>query len=142
MEQIDLQKLEQDVANAYEKQIARAILDAIKLREESYQELSDAEIGEMAEIHNAGFIVPIGDYTKSIEDCLIESCEKHKLSKNMWHLLSLAIYWWNDIQLWAEDVLAGKDILEECKKEDAKMKEGQKNAPCCDSPSEEKCEQC
>ena len=33
------------------------------------------------------------------------------------------MHWWNDIQLWAEDVLAGKNILDECKKENAKMKD-------------------
>lgn len=49
--------------------------------------------------------------------------------------------------------MAGKNILEECQKENAKMKDEQKqadegevtdedNQPCCEAPSKEKCEQC
>lgn len=74
-----------------EKKIAHVILEAQKMREEGYVEASRT-------------------YKKTIETCLMESCEKHGLSSNLWYLLSLAMHWWNDIQLWAEDILAGKDI--------------------------------
>lgn len=77
-----------------EKQIAQTILDAQKMREESYT-CRDG---------------PQGEYKKDIELCLIEAGKKNKLSSNLWSLLNLAMHWWNDIQSWAEDILAGKDI--------------------------------
>lgn len=94
-----------------EKKIAQAILDAQKMREESYY----------------------GEYKRDMEECLIEACKKQGLSLNLWALLNLAMHWWNDIQLWAEDVLAGRNVLDQMKILDT---------PCCDSPSKEKCEQC
>lgn len=76
-----------------EKKIAKAIVEAQALREESYT-------GETEEF-------PTG-YSKDIETCLIETCKSNDLSVNLWSLLGLAMHWWNDIQLWAEDVLAGR----------------------------------
>ena len=95
-----------------EKKIAQAILDAQKMREESYY-------------------FPTGDvrfrgYKLDIETCLIKTCKQQGLSENLWALLDLAMHWWNDIQLWAEDVLAGKNILDECEKENAEMKDDMK----------------
>ncbi|GAI29203.1 unnamed protein product [marine sediment metagenome] len=101
-----------------EKKIAGAILDAQKMREKSYQPCIDSQGNDF------------GEYKLDIETCLIKTCKQRGLSPNLWHLLSLAIHWWNDIQLWAEDVLADKNILEECEKENAKMKDEQKQA--CD----------
>jgi len=92
-----------------EKKIAQAILHAQKMREESYY----FPTGD----------VRFGEYKLNIEDCLIATCKQQGLSENLWYLLSLAMYGWNDIQLWAEDVLAGKNILDECKKENVKMKD-------------------
>jgi len=89
-----------------EKKIAQAILDAQKMRDESYDYHSGTE-----------------GYALDIEECLQVVCANHGLSENLWYLLDLAMHWWNDIQLWAEDVLAGKNILEECEKENAKMKD-------------------
>lgn len=77
-----------------EKQIALTVLAAQKMREESYSE-------------------DLGDYTLSIETCLMQGAKRHELSDNMWALLALAMHWWNDIQDWAKDVLAGKNILDE-----------------------------
>lgn len=77
-----------------EKKIAKALLDAQKMYEENYDE-------------DAGY------YKQDIESCLIITCKKHKLSPNLWALLGLAMHWWNDVQLWAEDVLAGRKV-EEC----------------------------
>lgn len=77
-----------------EKQIAQTVLTAQKMREASYSE-------------------ELRDYTLSIESCLIGAGKTHELSDNMWALLTLAIHWWNDIQIWANDVMAGKNILEE-----------------------------
>lgn len=74
-----------------EKQIAKAIIEAQKMREASY-------------------IKNTGEYKLDIESCLISTCKKHNLSPNLWELLALAMHWWNDIQLWAEDVLEGKNI--------------------------------
>jgi thiol-disulfide isomerase/thioredoxin len=79
-----------------EKQIAHTLMDAIKMHKESYVD------------RNHG-------HTRSMEDCLIEAGKKHELSKNMWALLNLAMHWSNDVQWWCDDVLAGKDILEELK---------------------------
>jgi len=91
-----------------EKQIAQAIVDAQKMYEESY-------------LYGNG--ERIGYYTKEMEDCLIATCKKNKLSSNLWALLNLAMHWDNNIQLWAEDVLTDKNILEEMKKEDAALEE-------------------
>ena len=96
-----------------EKQIAQAILDAQKMHEESYY----ISVGD-----GSG----IGDYTKDFEECFQVACKVNCLSPNMWSLLCLANHWYNDIQLWAEDVLADKNILEECQKEHAKMKDNMK----------------
>ena len=101
-----------------EKKIAQAILDAQKIREGSYF-TPDGET--------------IGEFTKDIEECLITTCKQQGLSGNLWALLNLAMHWWNDIQLWAEDVLADKNILEECEKENAKMKDEQKDEVVCDN---------
>ena len=106
-----------------EKKIAQAIIDAQKMRENSYSEEKQ-------------------EYNFLIEKCLIETCKQQNLSSNLWALLNLAMHWWNDIQLWAEDILADKNILEECEKENAKMKDEQKDIACCDLPSKEKCDQC
>ncbi len=81
-----------------EKKIAGAILDAQKMREESYQPAIDSEGNDF------------GEYQKDMETCLIEACKQRGLSPNLWALLNLAIHWYNDIQLWAEDVMAGRDV--------------------------------
>lgn len=122
----------------FEKQIAQAILDAQKMRDESY----------MPDINMDGEDTGFGEYAKNIEECLIETCKEQKLSENMWCLLDLAMHWWNDIQLWAEDVLVGKNILEECQKENTKMKDeikrvGKMADDCpCNHVSKETCDQC
>lgn len=77
-----------------EKKIAGAILDAWKMREESYTCIDD----------------PCGEYRKDMESCLIETCKQRGLSTNLWALLNLAI-WHSDIQLWAKHIFAGKDII-------------------------------
>lgn len=91
-----------------EKKIAQAIFDAQKMREKSYvPEWKDGEIKGVK--INTGF----GKYKLTSEECLIAVCKKNGLSSNLWYLLSLATqatHWWNDVQLWAEDILAGKDI--------------------------------
>jgi len=97
-----------------EKKIAQAILDAQKMWEESYV----VEDKGLRDIEGDSF----GEYKLRIEECLIAT-KQQGLSENLWCLLSLAMHWWNDIQLWAEDVLAGKNILEECQHEHAKMKD-------------------
>jgi hypothetical protein len=74
-----------------EKKIAQAILDAQKMREKSYNEET-------------------GKYKRTQEECLIAACTCRELSPNLWCLLSLAMHWWGDVQLWAEDILAGRNI--------------------------------
>lgn len=81
-----------------EKQIAQTIIDAQKMREESYKIPEGCMFGE---------------YKLDIETCLKTAGEKNGLSSNMWYLLSLAMHWWNDIQLWAENIIAGKNIENE-----------------------------
>ena len=78
-----------------EREIAQAIIDAQKMREESYK----AEDGTTE-----------GVYTKDLEHCLMETCKKNNCSSNLWYMLGLAMHWWNDIQGWGEDILANKDI--------------------------------
>jgi hypothetical protein len=75
-----------------EKKIAKAVMDAIQKREASWME------EEM-------------EYALSMEECLIEACKEQGLSENMWALLSLAVHWINDTQLWAEDVLARRRVI-------------------------------
>ena len=77
-----------------EKQIAQTVMDAQKMREESWNKITHK-------------------YDLEIEACLIAAGKENKLSPNLWMLLSLAMHWWNDIQSWAEDILAGKDIKTE-----------------------------
>jgi len=84
-----------------EKKIAQAILDAQKMYEDSYK------------VAGSSF----GSYKLELEECLIVTCKQQGLSDNLWALLNLAMHWWNDIQLWAESVLADKNFLDECKKE-------------------------
>ena len=109
-----------------EKKIAQAILDAQKMREESYEVKPGMEnMGALTE--------SIGEYKLEIEECLIKTCEEQGLSENLWALLNLAMHWWNDIQLWAEDILADRNVLDQMRTLDE---------PCCDSPSKDHCEQC
>lgn len=77
-----------------ERQIAQAILDAQKTHEDCY-----VRIDELT-----------GGYKYTIEDCLIEACKINNLSENLWALLGLIIHWWDDAQLWAEDILAGRKV--------------------------------
>lgn len=87
-----------------EKKIAQAILDAQKIYEGSYVDgKGDDCLQRFA----------YGEYKRDMESCLIESCKKHELSLNLWALLNLSMHWYNDIQLWAEDVLAGRNILDQ-----------------------------
>ncbi len=99
--------------NNDEVKIAEAILDAQKIHEES---------------HIASVAEPYGYYQLDFETCLIRTCKQRGLSPNLWELLNLAMHY-NDIQLWAEDILAGRDVS-------ANM-----NCPC-DSTSKQKCDQC
>jgi len=81
-----------------EKKIAQAILDAQKMYEESYT----IEAGET-----------YGSHKLRLEECLIATCQQQGLSENLWALLNLGMHWWNDIQLWAEDMIANKNIPRE-----------------------------
>jgi len=89
-----------------EKKIAQAILDAQKMHEDSY--VVDKFWGD-----GSG---EISHHELEIEECLIATCKKHGLSPNLWYLLSLAMHFWNDVQIWANDVLAGKNISDEIEK--------------------------
>ena len=89
------------------------------MREESWNEDETYD--------TTGLLISAGNYTKDIEECLVHTCKEQGLSTNLWALLNLAMHWWNDIQLWAEDVLAGKNILKECEKENAKIKDDTTN---------------
>ena len=95
-----------------EKAIAQTVVDAQKMHEESYVNPAPTE----------GFSV--GEYSLDIETCLKTAGEKNGLSSNMWYLLSLACHWMNDIQLWAEDIIAGRNIEDEMD-----LPEGIKPAP-------------
>lgn len=92
-----------------ERQIAQAMMDAKKLQEESYS-------------HKAR------DYTRDVESCLIETCKQNGVTSNFWALLALAMHWWNDVQLWAEDILAEREVgagdAEETSELDKKIEEG------------------
>ncbi len=74
-----------------EKQIAQTIVDAMKEYEESYEQEN-------------------WSYKKDMMNCLIEAGKKNKISSNLFALLDLAMYWGNDILLWAEDILEGRNI--------------------------------
>lgn len=102
-----------------EKKIAQAIFDAQKMREDSYVSNWEKDPGH----RSAGLRTNFGEYTKDIDECLITTCKQQGLSPNLWALLNLAMHWWNDMEIWAKDVLASKNILEECEKENAKMRD-------------------
>ena len=99
-----------------EKQIAKALLEAKKLYEASYVKTSEENID-----------TPYGEYAKNMEECLQEACVENEVSENMWALLNLAMHWWNDVELWCEDILAGRNVEEEM--------------PCCNNPAKDKCKQ-
>ncbi len=80
-----------------EKKIAQAILDAQKMHKESW-------------------VVNSGYYRLDIGECLVKSCKQNNLSENLWQLLTFAFYWCNDIQDWAENVLAGTNVAGELRK--------------------------
>ena len=97
-----------------EQEIALTLDEAFEMREASYVK---------------GETVDFGEYSRSMEDCLIEAGKKNGLSNNMWALLNLAAHWGNDdCQSWSEDVLAEKNILEKCEKE-ALEQEQEKDIP-------------
>jgi hypothetical protein len=77
-----------------EKEIAQAILLAQNLREASYSSVD-------------------GEYLRDMEECLMEACKKNNVSENMWVLLNLAMHWYNDIQLWAEDILNDRKVIDQ-----------------------------
>ncbi len=89
-----------------EEAIALTLDKAFEMRAASYVKDSECDID-----------TPYGDYTRSMEDCLIEAGKKNGLTDNMWALLNLAVHWCNDCAEWSKDVLAGKNILEECEKD-------------------------
>lgn len=74
-----------------EKKIAQALMDALKMRDDSY-------------CHDSSRC------TMNITDCLINTCKDQGLSSNLWALLDLGIRWENDVQLWCEDILADRDV--------------------------------
>lgn len=88
-----------------EEAIALTLEQAWHMREVSYERKN-----------NEHGVDKFGECKRSIEDCLIEAGKKNGLSDNMWALLNLAMHWANDCQSWSEDVLAGKNILEDCEK--------------------------
>ena len=111
-----------------EKQIAKAILDAQKLRKESYV---PAEKPHTVVPFVGSLSIP-GEYKLDIEFCLIKACKQNQLSPNLWCLLDLAMYWHNDIQLWAEDILAGRNIKDNIsisKQALAELNKGDNNEP-------------
>jgi len=71
-----------------EKKIARAIQDAHRHHNESYDE-------------------NLGDCRLEVEECFRTACENNGLSPGIWKLLAFANHWHNDIQDWANDVLKG-----------------------------------
>jgi len=80
-----------------EKQIAKALLEAKKLHEASYEDLFPLS-------------TECGEYKRGMEECVQEAFEKEGLSTNLWSLLNLAMHWWNDVELWCEDILADREI--------------------------------
>lgn len=88
-----------------EKKIAQAILDAQKMRKESYFVSAGSDFGE---------------YRPDIAECLIKTCKEQGPTQNMWCLLDLAMHWWNNIQLWAETTLMGEEISDDIQSDSAK----------------------
>lgn len=74
-----------------QKQIATAIMAAIKEHEASYD--SNTWL-----------------YTKDLDECFITACKD--LPTELWYVLSLANHWSNDLQGWCEDILADKKTYE------------------------------
>lgn len=92
------------------KKIAAAIELAQKLHEESYVKQYDSG-GEWI----------AGEYTIEWECCWQRACETQDLPDDLWYILSLANHWYNDIQLWAEEILAGRPWrTQSCEDEDDK----------------------
>ena len=104
---VNHKSLQKDEKANPENAIALTLDEAFEMREASYVKGESADLGE---------------YKRDITDCLIEAGKANGLTDNMWVLLNLAMHWDNDCQSWSEDVLAGKNILEECKEDAKRMK--------------------
>lgn len=115
----NISELEKKIAYAYEKQIAQTILDAQKIHGEGYISHNENLCG--------------GYYAEDWETCFIIAARENKLSPNMWYLLHLANHWYNDIQQWAKDTLAGKNVYdqlikpEDIESEDIEKSKGEQN---------------
>ena len=72
------------------KLIAQAIIDAQKMREDSYHKEDDETFGH---------------YMCDYEYCFQEACEKNNLPPTLWHVLYLANHWHNDLRDWAQEQL-------------------------------------
>lgn len=79
------------------KKIAGAIELAHKLHEQGYVKQYDSEHEWTG-----------GEYTVSWERCWQRACSTYDLPDDLWYILDLANHWHNDIQLWAEEILAGR----------------------------------
>ena len=86
--------------------IAETIMLAQKLHEESYEIPAGQDDGDF---EGLGF----GGHTRSQEDCWIEACKTKELPDDLWYVLHLANHWYNDLQGWAECILAGGTFTKE-----------------------------
>jgi hypothetical protein len=98
-------------------QIAKTILDAARIREESYDEERFEEENEKAiakskkenpeGYYGIHFGVDSSNYyRKTLEESIIEACVDNNIPEDMSRLIDLALdSWWNDSLAWAEDIL-------------------------------------
>ena len=77
------------------KKIAQALLDMVSIHEGSYVPGENDSIGE---------------YSLNFEQSAILATKKNDLQGELWYLLWIMSTYGNDIQWWAGEILAGRDI--------------------------------
>lgn len=79
-----------------DEQIARVIQNARRMHEKSYVKAEGED--------KRGW-----EAKRGWENCWQVACKEEKLFGQIWYVLYLANHWPNDLQDWADSVLAGKD---------------------------------
>jgi hypothetical protein len=87
------------------KKIAAAIQLAHKLHEQSY-----VPGPNKGDTNDALTSFAFGEYTIEWGECWQQACNVQELPNDLWYVLHLANHWYNDLQWWAEEILAGRSL--------------------------------
>jgi hypothetical protein len=86
------------------KQIAQTLIDAVDIRENSYdQKAADEALFEADEY--GAFVDFAQFYGKTEEEAVSEACKKNGLPEEIEHFIDLSLHWQNDILEWAKEIV-------------------------------------